>query len=536
MAKKNFNAWELQQKVNEVDNKAEQTYVDEKVNTINSSLEEKANKTTTDNIQTQVNNLVLGAIGDGNNPEVVQARDVFPLLNDRLSFFADKLGVELTIIDGGWTYPRGYDSGGNQTTNSAMTGTNILQSTGKEIIVVSDTTNYLVQLVKYDTNRTFLSKTNITSNITYIDTEGYYALCSYPTVIVNPITEEVATACKSNVSIAKTESIDIVRISDFVSSLDTGLEDAIHVNTPYVTNSNVQKRRVETRSYTKFPLYPVWGHEYLTHWYKKLYNVETCKIVSDGDSITEGYDAQGTYTDAFKDMRGKALKRIMKAGNFDMTKLTVFNNGKSGTSTNDWIGNQSFMINSLLNSGVDYTNGKLHYSMAENPDLLIVSFGMNDSAIGGFDSTNQTLKYNLTSRLQLFESNYREGLQRIRGNVAVNGRESYNKSVDDLSIILTTPTVTSMDTLTWHDVHDYEKWHMYVREIIMGLAREFKCGYADFTARTYGHIDTDFNNWSVFNADDSNYRFHPNIYSNMQFHSLLQDLIYPVCLWNLNVD
>ena len=43
MAKKNFNAWELQQKVNEVDNKAEQTYVDEKVNDINSSLEDITN-------------------------------------------------------------------------------------------------------------------------------------------------------------------------------------------------------------------------------------------------------------------------------------------------------------------------------------------------------------------------------------------------------------------------------------------------------------------------------------------------------------
>ncbi len=93
MAKKNFNAWELQQKVNEVDNKAEKTYVDEKVNTINTNLEEKANKTDVNdkfskvnssledkanitkvnNIQEQINNLVIH--GDGNqNLEVVQAR------------------------------------------------------------------------------------------------------------------------------------------------------------------------------------------------------------------------------------------------------------------------------------------------------------------------------------------------------------------------------------------------------------------------------------------------------------------------------
>lgn len=43
----------------------------------------KADKTTTANIQQQVNNLVLGAVGDGNNAEVVQARGKFSTLNDR---------------------------------------------------------------------------------------------------------------------------------------------------------------------------------------------------------------------------------------------------------------------------------------------------------------------------------------------------------------------------------------------------------------------------------------------------------------------
>lgn len=72
MAKKNFNAWELQQKVNEVDNKAEQTYVEEKVNTINtnintintniksinSDLEQKATKTEVNTTNARIDNLV----------------------------------------------------------------------------------------------------------------------------------------------------------------------------------------------------------------------------------------------------------------------------------------------------------------------------------------------------------------------------------------------------------------------------------------------------------------------------------------------
>ena len=48
-------------------------------------IKQKADKSTTDNIQQQVNNLVLGAVGDGNNPEVVQARGEYALLNDRLN-------------------------------------------------------------------------------------------------------------------------------------------------------------------------------------------------------------------------------------------------------------------------------------------------------------------------------------------------------------------------------------------------------------------------------------------------------------------
>ena len=75
MTKKIFNAWELQQKVNEVDNKAEQTYVNEKVDTINSSLNNcvtketgkglstndftNAYKTILDGLTTTINNAVL---------------------------------------------------------------------------------------------------------------------------------------------------------------------------------------------------------------------------------------------------------------------------------------------------------------------------------------------------------------------------------------------------------------------------------------------------------------------------------------------
>ena len=74
--------------------------IEDEIEAINSSLENKANKTETANIQQQVNNLVLGAVGDGNNAEVIQARGKHTVLNDRLNSnendlknFKDNLGT-----------------------------------------------------------------------------------------------------------------------------------------------------------------------------------------------------------------------------------------------------------------------------------------------------------------------------------------------------------------------------------------------------------------------------------------------------------
>ncbi|MEH7490825.1 SGNH/GDSL hydrolase family protein [Neobacillus niacini] len=65
-------------------NNLESNYV-VRIDEVNANLLQKATKSQADNIQTQVNNLVLGAVGDGNNAEVVQARGAYAVLNDRLT-------------------------------------------------------------------------------------------------------------------------------------------------------------------------------------------------------------------------------------------------------------------------------------------------------------------------------------------------------------------------------------------------------------------------------------------------------------------
>lgn len=59
----------------------------------------KADKATTDSIQQQVNNLVLGSGGDGNNAEIVQARGTYSTLNDRLNANEEALDDKLSITD-----------------------------------------------------------------------------------------------------------------------------------------------------------------------------------------------------------------------------------------------------------------------------------------------------------------------------------------------------------------------------------------------------------------------------------------------------
>lgn len=61
--------------------------IKEQVESINEQLVNMVNRSDMNKIQQQVNDLVLGAVGDGNNAEVVQARNGSRLLNDRLAYY-----------------------------------------------------------------------------------------------------------------------------------------------------------------------------------------------------------------------------------------------------------------------------------------------------------------------------------------------------------------------------------------------------------------------------------------------------------------
>lgn len=79
---------EQQQAAEVIDARKGKASLTAKIDDIDSHLAEtanqKADKSQTNNIQKQLDNLVLGAVGDGNNPEIIQSRGSYPLVNARL--------------------------------------------------------------------------------------------------------------------------------------------------------------------------------------------------------------------------------------------------------------------------------------------------------------------------------------------------------------------------------------------------------------------------------------------------------------------
>lgn len=292
--------------------------------------------------------------------------------------------------------------------------------------------------------------------------------------------------------------------------------------TPIVNGDN-QLLSYGTTDTNYYPNAIVWGWEYLQHWYKKIYNADTDVVVAlSGDSITQGYEPNWEgEEDCFIGMRNWAIRKIMKAGNFPQERLRVINCGVGGRNTNEYVGNKNYP---LWQWQAKYPNGFLDEDMKLNPDLYILAWGMNDA-----DKTYSLFEgMTIQDRLNLFKENITEALKRIRGNSAVNERPAYNKTIADMSVIICMPTVGG-DVSTGRG---NELWNQYVREFIRPLCRQYGCAFADLTIRTIDYQNMTIKNWSQYNSDGSYGNIHPNKYANAQIMSALQDLIYPICMWN----
>lgn len=440
--------------------------------------------------------------------------DKIDIIEDELKFLKDRMlvDIDLTVTNGKYSV-----GGASKDINKTYFSTQKMTLNNGSILKYTNSKYLRLELVKFNSNTLKCESVTVT-NEKNINANGIYAIQGY--VSLKPLTQSDIDMILADMQVLNYTS----STNNVPSNLDS-FQKMVNY-TPSVSNDTVTTTTTAF-DYYKYPVTPIWGHEYLEHWYEKIYDgVNNISIALDGDSITAGYAPLSSVQDTFFGMKDYALKKIMKAGNYDLKKLSILNNGFGGRNTNEWVGNPTYALPYYLQQ---YPNGFLQTSMEHNPDLLIIGWGMNDADKNHTKFAGLTLE----QRLNLFKTNMEEGLQRIRGNTSVNGRPAYNKTVKDLAIIITVPTVGTVANTG----RTYVEWFQNVRPIIQELCRKYECAFADFTSRTYAHNDMSIKTWSALNSDGVTYgTIHPNKYSMAQIMSQLQDLIYPVCMWNIDID
>ena len=440
--------------------------------------------------------------------------DKIDIIEDELKFLKDRMlvDIDLTVTNGKYSV-----GGASKDINKTYFSTQKMTLNNGSILKYTNSKYLRLELVKFNSNTLKCESVTVT-NEKNINANGIYAIQGY--VSLKPLTQSDIDMILADMQVLNYTS----STNNVPSNLDS-FQKMVNY-TPSVSNDTVTTTTTAF-DYYKYPVTPIWGHEYLEHWYEKIYDgVNNISIALDGDSITAGYAPLSSVQDTFFGMKDYALKKIMKAGNYDLKKLSILNNGFGGRNTNEWVGNPTYALPYYLQQ---YPNGFLQTSMEHNPDLLIIGWGMNDADKNHTKFAGLTLE----QRLNLFKTNMEEGLKRIRGNTSVNGRPAYNKTVKDLAIIITLPTVGTV----YNTGRTYVEWFQNVRPIIQELCRKYECAFADFTARTYAHNDMSIKTWSALNSDGVTYgSIHPNKYSMAQIMSQLQDLIYPVCMWNIDID
>lgn len=177
----------------------------------------------------------------------------------------------------------------------------------------------------------------------------------------------------------------------------------------------------------------VFGQEYMAYLHNILIYlpVRSPIIVFSGDSTTAGDAVTVDY---------QISNLVNDAGNFAGLQtafgLTCLNNGHSGAQISDWI------------------DTYLAQDLADNPDLYVIRWGINDG--GNQDPAG-------------FISLLREGLATIRAS----------RSVADLSILLMSPNATA-DSTNNRD----EYWNESISAGIKQAARDYQCTYID----TYAYL------------------------------------------------
>lgn len=190
----------------------------------------------------------------------------------------------------------------------------------------------------------------------------------------------------------------------------------------------------------------IFGQEYLSFVQNKIINrgndpLVNIKVSWSGDSTTSG---DGTTT-------GYTLVELFKESTVvnGIANVTCLNRGHSGQMTEQW------------------RTTYLSDDLAENPDLYIVRWGINDPYYlknGTLAPADAGDAYPNRRDIGDFETSLRSALTTLRAS----------KTQAQMSVILMSPNPTS-DTPNARD----EKWYEQVRKVYLQASRDFKCAFID---------------------------------------------------------
>ena len=141
-------------------------------------------KTNIQSVQQQVNNLVLGAVGDGNNPEVVQARGTYNTLNDRLDYSDSLLPKTLISSKNLYAY------------NSTYAGKHYKYVTSNGYYVLNDESNYSTIFIPVSPGKYTMQLFSIAPALGIIEFELFYLSVNNMNKIENGINSGVTIGDK----------------------------------------------------------------------------------------------------------------------------------------------------------------------------------------------------------------------------------------------------------------------------------------------------------------------------------------------------
>lgn len=206
----------------------------------------------------------------------------------------------------------------------------------------------------------------------------------------------------------------------------------------------------------------IFGREYLHAVRVKLLDrTDKLKVVWAGDSTTENW-GQGHY------MMSNVFARVAADKGHSVDSINM---GVGGAYNDQWLSTY------------------LDQQLAQNPDLMVIRWGINDA------STGHTIEQYATS--------LRAGLAKIRATRPVN----------NLSIILMTPNTAASD-----GGRD-EAWIEKCKPVVRKAARDFNCCFID-TYSIWADARSGTNIWL------DSYTLHPLWHMNVSIASMIADVVF----------